>query len=429
MQTTSSPAPAEAGGGGSRKTLAVLRQRNYRWFFISGMGMTAGEGIQQLAVAWLVLDITGSVGQLGLTFFARGITWTVLGLFGGVLADRYDKRNLLLANQAVTALNLLVLSGLTISGGVAVWHVYVSSILLGATSSLSSPARNAIIRNLVHGEDMLNAVALNSIQMNISRIVWPTLAGLVIASIGSEGALFFAVICYVVGFVCMIPVPGEAGTLARGGASALTQLVEGLSYTFATPVLAVAITLVVSMGMFGLSFNNIAPAYAREVMHFGPATTGFFLMAAGIGSIAGSVAILVLAPGNRLFVMVVLSLAFAGSLIGLALSPWPTSAFLLMGVFGLANTTLAVVAQTIFQLIVPAQFIGRVMSLFMMAPGIAALLTLPIGLIAELAGLRVAVAGIGVILLAVSLVLGVARLPGMQSQVKALETDEATGPA
>ena len=124
------------------------------------MGMTAGQGIQQLAMAWLILELTDSIGQLGLMIFLRGVPMAALGLVGGVLADRYNRRDLLISNQLITMVNLLILSVLIFSDLAEVWHVYVSSILLGITMALTTPARQAMIRSLVHGDDMMNAVAL-----------------------------------------------------------------------------------------------------------------------------------------------------------------------------------------------------------------------------------------------------------------------------
>ncbi len=151
---------------GFLKSFAALRNQGCRWYFFSGMGMTAGQGIQQLAMAWLILELTDSIGQLGLMIFLRGVPMAALGLVGGVLADRYNRRHLLISNQLITMVNLLILSVLIFSDLAEVWHVYVSSILLGITMALTTPARQAMIRSLVHGDDMMNAVALNSMQMN-----------------------------------------------------------------------------------------------------------------------------------------------------------------------------------------------------------------------------------------------------------------------
>src|SRR4051812_32707168 len=179
-QLASDTATATEQPSGAFKAFRSLRHEKYRWFWFSGLGMTAAQGVQQLAVAWLVLDLTGSVGQLGLVIFMQGVPMALASFFGGVLADRYDRRGLLIAAQSVTMLNLLALAVLTMAGVVAIWQVYLSSMGLGLTQAITMPARNAMIRSLVSQDDILNAVALNAVQQHSSRILWPSLAGALI---------------------------------------------------------------------------------------------------------------------------------------------------------------------------------------------------------------------------------------------------------
>jgi MFS family permease len=153
-------------GKGRYRALSALRHRNYRWYFASGMGMSAAQGIQDLAITWLVLDLTESLATLGLVIFVRGLTMLTLGLFGGVFADRYSRRNLLIANQVLTLINMTAIAVLVFTETVDLWQVYGSSLMLGLTQAITGPARTALIRSLVPREDMLNAVALNSFQMN-----------------------------------------------------------------------------------------------------------------------------------------------------------------------------------------------------------------------------------------------------------------------
>ena len=298
----------------------ALRNRPYRWYFFSGMGMTAGQGIQQLALAWLILELTDSVGQLGLSIFLRGVPMALLGLVGGVLADRYNRRRLLITNQLLTMLNLFILSALVIGDLAEVWHVYLSSILLGATMALTAPARQAMIRGLVDREEMMNAVALNSMQMNSSRIIWPTLAGGLIVFTGSGGALLLCGICYLFGALFMLPVPDVSGGKTTAKTSPIAEVVEGFRFTFSHSLIGMVMILVVSMGSFGLAFTFIAPAFAKQVLDFGPGEAGLFLMASGIGALLGSAALLVFEAKNRTLILVLLSLGFASSLIAISLN-------------------------------------------------------------------------------------------------------------
>ena len=392
------------------------------------MGMTAGQGIQQLALAWLILELTDSVGQLGLSIFLAGVPMALLGLVGGVLADRYSRRRLLITNQLLTMLNLFILSALVIGDLAEIWHVYLSSVLLGAAMALTAPARQAMIRGLVNREEMMNAVALNSIQMNSSRIIWPTLAGGLIVFTGSGGALLLCGICYLFGALFMLPVPDVSGGKTPTRASPIAEVVEGFRFTFSHSLIGMVMTLVVSIGSFGLVFTFIAPAFAKQVLDFGPGEAGLFLMASGIGALVGSAALLVFEPKNRTLILVLLCLGFASSLIALSLNSNYAFAFLLMGLFGLGSSTVGVVAQTIFQLAVPQQYLGRVMSFFMLGPGLASIVTLPVGIMGDEFGLRYAVGGVGVILLFISITFGAIRVPSLQARFQEITAAGADVP-
>jgi MFS family permease len=374
--------------------------------------MAAAQGIQQLALAWLVLDLTGSVAQLGLVVFARGIPMLVFGLYGGVIADRHNRRNVLIWNQALTLVNMALLSAAVLAGSADLWMVYISSILLGLASALTAPARQAMIRSLVNNEDMLNAVALNSFQMNASRIIWPTMAGGLITITGTGGAFVVCAVASLVGIVFLLPIKVDASAGAdRRNVSPLQGVIEGVKFTMSVPVLVMVMTLVVAIGMFGLTFQNMAPAFAREAMDFGAAETGLFMMATGVGSLIGTAMLLVFDVKNRNLLIVCLAVGFGLSLVALAVNPTYAGSFILVAVVGLFSSSVPVVAQTIFQIVVPQQFLGRVNSLLMTAPGLAAVVALPIGLLGDEFGLRWAVGGIGVLLAAISLGAGIYRLP------------------
>lgn len=158
------------------RAFSALKHRDYRWYWFSGLGMAGAQGINQITVAWLVLDLTGSLAQLGLVIFFQGLPMALVAMFGGVLADRYSRQSMLQWTQAFTTLTLCALATLTLTGAVEIWMVYLTSVLLGVATSLTMPARNALIRSLVPLDDAMNGVALNSIQQQASRIVFPSLA-------------------------------------------------------------------------------------------------------------------------------------------------------------------------------------------------------------------------------------------------------------
>ena len=323
MALGSRPEAEKKARGGLAHTLSSLQQRDYRMYFISGLGMTAAEGLQLLALAWLVLDLTGSIGQLGVVIFVRGIPSAIMSLYGGVFADRYNRRNILIYNQLFTMVNLFVLAALTMSGAVAVWHVYIASMVLGITQSMTMPARQALIRGLVGEEDLMNAVSLNAMQQNSARIIWPAMAGGLISLIGPGGTLVVCGACYVVGIFFLLLIRNLSQGRASTRESAVKQIIEGFRYIAATPLVMTVALMMIALSFFGLAFMQLGPAYGREVLGLSAGMTGLFIMASGFGAIIGSTALVSFEVRNRAAMFVVFSGLFGVALLGLALTPWP----------------------------------------------------------------------------------------------------------
>jgi len=407
--TTTQPKPAKPTFS---ESLRSFQNRNYALFWLSGLGQTGAQGIQQLAMAWLVLDLTDSAGQLGLVIFMQGISMAGMALFGGVLVDRYNRKRLLMFSQWLTFANLAVLSFLTLADLVAVWQLYISAIGLGVMQSITLPARNSLIASIVSREDSLNAVALNAMQMHVSRIFFPTIAGVVIAVAGVGSALLFSAISSLAGILFLLPVRLSASaTPSRRQTTAARELVDGLQYTFAHPVIGRVMTLALSIAAFGLAFMSIGPGFAREELEFSAGTTGLFLMAAGVGSLIGAVVMVVanLQATVRLFVWS--SVGFAASLLALCINPFPAVAFLCTAGFGLSSSILSIAAQTIFQVEAKPQLLGRVTSLWSLAGGLAAITALPIGIVGDLLSLRVSLGFVSVLLLVMCAIVGMGGTP------------------
>jgi MFS family permease len=378
----------------------ALKQRSYRWFWFSGLGMTAAQGVQQLAIAWLVLELTDSVGQLGLVIFMQGVPMAMVALFGGVLADRYDRRRLLIAAQFVTMANLFILAVLAATNLVEIWHVYLSSVGLGVMQSVTMPARTALIRSLVDDDDMVNAVALNAMQMHSSRILWPSLAGALISLAGIGATIFLSAACSLGGILCLLVVRGlsRAQEVGPVRTSPLRQLGEGLRYVQSTLPVYTLMALSLCCGLFGLAFMNLAPAFAREELGLNAGGAGLFMMSMGIGAILGSAMMLVFPGKNGYMAFVWLVGVFGINLLVLAANPWLPGAFLIMGFFGFSNSALVVVGQTFLQINVPQGYLGRVIGLWSLAGGLGFITALPIGLLGDAIGLRWAIGGAGVLL-------------------------------
>jgi MFS family permease len=390
------------------KYFQALRHLKYRWYWFSGLGMTAAQGFQQLGMAWLVLDLTGSVGQLGLVVFFQGVPMAVASFFGGVLADRYDRRKLLMAAQAVTMTNLLILAVLTMSDVVAVWHIYLSSIGLGLMQSVTMPARSALVRSLVGPADMVNAVALNAIQMHSSRILWPSLAGGVIALAGPGATLLVSACASFTGIACIWMIGAIAKDEARPERiSHAAEMREGVRYTFSEPGVSTIMWLCIAAGLFGLAYISLAPAFAREELELGPGSVGLFMMSSGVGAIIGSIWLLAFPIKDGLWAFTFTLLLFAFDLMLQAAVPFVPATFVLMGIWGAVSAIGVTAGQTYLQMNVPQRLMGRVIGLWSLAGSLGFVTALPIGILGDEIGLRPTLIGVGAMLAVLTVWFGI----------------------
>ena len=416
------------GAGQARgSAFRALRHRDYRWYFLSGLGTSGAQGIQQFAIAWLVLDLTDSLGKLGIVIFMQGVPMSITSVFGGLIVDRYNRRNVLILSQLVQTVCLGALAVLTVAGVVEIWQVYVISVFLGITMAITIPARNALIRSLVEPEDVLNAVALNSTQFQAGRIIFPSFGGGMIALVGVDSTLVVAAACSLIGVLLLMVVRAAAPEAGRVHASAAHELAEGFRYVLTTPYIRMVLSMSLSVAMFGLAFMALAPGFAREVMDFNATEAGLFVTASGIGAVVGSAVLVMLDVRDQTRLFVFSTVSFSLSVFAIAVNPTFAGAFLFMAAFGFANSTLSIAGQTIFQMVVPQRLLGRVVSLWSLTAGLAFIAALPIGLLGDLVGLRW-VLGSGALFLSVAtFVRGFSALTGRTSfQTEEDEPDRVT---
>ncbi|QJY50384.1 MFS transporter [Pseudonocardia broussonetiae] len=355
------PAPGRA------STFSSLRIRNYRLYASGQIVSLAGTWMQRVAQDWLVLDLSGgSATALGLAAALQFGPTLVLSLWGGVLADRVDKRRALIALQAAMGLCALVLGTAVVTGVVALWHVYLLCLLLGCFSALDVPVRQSFVPELVGDAQLGNAVALNSLTFNLARIVGPSVAGLLIAVTGTgwvfliNSASFAAVIT---GLALMdparlhrvTPVPRAPG-----------QLRAGLRYVRGRPDLVAVLALVFLVSTFGINFYMTLALLARSVFGLGADAYGLLTSLLAVGSVAGAVLAARRVRRPRLRLVAGSALVF-GVLVVLA-GLMPT--FLLTGIvmvpLGFAALTFTTAANSAVQLAVEPAMRGRVMGLYIL---------------------------------------------------------------
>ena len=391
-------------------SFSALRYPNFRWFWYSAAGQAVGQGMQFLALGWLVLERTDSVSQLGLVIFFYGIPNLTLVLLGGIIADRIDRRRLLLAAQSGVAVIILVIATLTVTDLVAVWHIYTASFLMGTLHAVNMPTRLAIVVNLVGRDDIMNAVVLNSAVLNTGRIIGPAVAGGVIELLDIGSALYLNALCYLmsVGFILLMRDVEQ--TRPARQANVLGDLWAGLDYFRKTPVVFTVIGMGFAFGFFGMPHIQVMPAFAREALGSGAGEAGLLITAAGVGSLL--VNIVLAALGNargKNWLLLGFILTFGVSLFIFAWSESYWLSWIILLFVGLGSNGYISLGTTVLQLTVNPELQGRVMSLWYVSAGFMFIGSLPMALVADWVSWPAALAGGATLCLACTLVLGVWR--------------------
>ncbi|MDQ2885324.1 MAG: MFS transporter [Chloroflexota bacterium] len=351
------------------RAITSLRQRNFRLFLFGQMISLIGSWMQSIGQAWLVLELTHSAWQLGLVGALQALPILFLSIFGGVFADRWPKRRVLLVTQTAAMLQALLLWALIATGSVQLWHIYVLALLLGVTNSLDKPTRQAFVVEMVGREDLPNAVALNSSLTTLARIVGPGIGGIIIAASGVSmlfllNALSFLAV--IAGLALINTHKLHAQALTGEQQKTWQSLREGVDYIWKTPTVLVVILVVGLVLLFGSNFNVLLPLFATDVLHVG--ATGFGLLSAAIG-VGSLIAALWLAWNNSaptLHRVLIGALLFGMLEVVFAVSHSYLLSLALIASIGFMETAFAFQAITMLQTVAPDHLRGRVMSVLVL---------------------------------------------------------------
>jgi MFS family permease len=348
------------------RTFRALEVRNYRRFFAGQLISVSGTWMQSVGQAWLVLRLTNSGAALGLVLALQTLPVLVGGAWGGVLADRFDKRRLLVATQAAAAAVAVTLGALTISGAVRLWMVGALALVFGAVNMIDIPTRQAFVQEMVGRDHLVNAISLNSVVMNGARVVGPALAALLIASAGIGPCFLVNAVSYLAVIAALVSIRG--GELQRVPAPARSrgQLKDGLRYVWATPGLRLPLLTMAVVGTFAYEFQVTLPLLARFTFHAGASGYGVMCSSMGAGAVVGGLVTAALArpSGRRLATATAL---FGVLILAAAMAPTLWAMFLLIALTGAASIYFAAMANTTIQLAAAPEMRGRVMSLYSIA--------------------------------------------------------------
>lgn len=397
-------------------TFRALKHRNFRFFFLGQFVSLTGTWMQSVAQSWLVYRLTGSVVLLGLIGFASQIPVFLLAPIGGAVADRHNRRRILLVTQTLAMTFACVLAALTLTGAVEVWHLFVIAACFGVTNAFDIPTRQSFVVDMVGKEDLLNAIALNSSMFNGARIVGPAIAGLLVAWVGEGWCFFLNALSYIAvigGFLLM-----KIETIVRPATgSTLANIKEGFGFVVKTPPIRALLLLLGLVSLMGMPYAVLMPIFADQILGGGSSTLGFLMGASGAGAL---IAALVLASRKSVFGLG-RWVAFASGGFGAALilfsfsNVFWLSAVLLVPV-GFSMMTQMSSSNTLIQAMVPDELRGRVMSVYsMMFMGMAPLGAVSAGALAGLLGAPNTVALGGLVCIAGAIIFGL-RLPKLETE-------------
>lgn len=356
------------------RTFASLSVRNYRLFFLGQAVSLSGTWMQSVAQGLLVLEITGSGTALGLVTALQTIPVLLFGAWGGVFADRLSKRSILYVTQTVSGLSSLIMGTLIISGVVELWMIYALAVLAGCVKVFDNPTRQVFVREMVGNDLLTNAVSLNSTEMNLARVIGPTIAGVLVATVGLGACFILDGLSYGAVITMLARMRAEellpSARLARGKG----QLVAGMRYVWSEPVLRNILLMMAIIGTFTYEFSVVLPLLSEFTFRTGASGYAALTAAMGLGAVIGG---LYTAGRKRssLRMLVISATLFGASVLLTAVAPSLQIAFLTLVIVGFFSINFTSLANVTLQMQSAPDMQGRVMSFWT----IAFLGTTPIG--------------------------------------------------
>lgn len=375
----------------SGSLLGALRFRNFRNLWIGSLSSYAGQWIQQATIAWLAYDMTGSGSLLGAILGVRAIPMFLCAPLAGVAADRYDRRNLLLASQLLSAFSALAFGIVLATGAAQIWHLFVFVLVSGVAAVLDRTVRLTIIFDLVPRESSMQAVALNMVAFSITRVCGPAAAGYLIGWFGAAGNLFVQSVLYFIAaataLVIVFPRFEPRGTRR----SAFSELAEGVRFAVTdSNARVLLLTGIMPFYLLVPIFGGLLPIYTKDIFGAGPEVLGMLLTSVGVGGVAGGwlagKCMRYVRQGMvQAYAIFVMSAAF----VGLAFAPGVAYACAALALAGAGEILLFTSNQATLQICVPQVMRGRMASLQQLYPGFIGLGVLTEGVLVDFIGIRI----------------------------------------
>jgi len=351
------------------RLLRALRHRNYRLFFGGQSVSLIGTWITRIATSWLVYRLTGSALLLGVVGFCGQIPTLILSPFAGVIVDRHDRHRILVITQVCSMLQSLALALLALPGIITVHEILALQLAQGVINAFDTPARQSFLVDMIEDRaDLPNAIALNSTMVNGSRIIGPSIGGVVIAAVGEGWCFMIDAISYLAVILSLLAMHVSHKAYRRAEGKVLEELRAGFDYVTQSVPMRSSLMLLALVATMGMPYTVLMPAIATDLLHGGAHTLGFLMTSAGLGALAGA---LYLAARNSVLglgrAMVVSTIAFGIGLVAFSQSRSLWLSLLLLPVVGGGMMVETASTNTILQTIVEERMRGRVMSFYTMA--------------------------------------------------------------
>ena len=374
-----------------------FRHRNYQILFPANAVSNIGSWAQRIAQDWLVLELTNSGTYLGLVTALQFAPVLLFSLHGGALADRFNKRKVLIATNIAGGLSSAVLGILVMTGVVALWHVFLLAFALGISTAIDGPVRQSFTNEVVGHEDLPNAVSLNSANFNAGRLIGPAVSGFLIAAFGTGPSFLFNAFSYLFVILALTQL-NEKAFFTTEKSTSMTNVREGIAYVRARPDLYVVMAMVFFIATFGFNFQIFNALMATKVFGKGPASYGLLGTFIAIGSLSGALISARLEGFRKTLFVVRAGIVFSLVVIILSLMPTYLAYAFWLPVCGLAALTTLITANSIVQVNTDPAIRGRVMGLYLLIfMGGTPFGSPLIGVMSELIGTRETIAACGAI--------------------------------
>jgi MFS family permease len=387
-----------------QRTFESLKERNFRLLWLGMLPSTLAMQMGMVANGYLAYDLTGSAAAVGFVTLGFGIPMLFLSLVGGVVADRFSKRQILLVTQSVVGSAAVILATLVLSDVIRIWHMTLVAFMMGTAFAFNMPARQSYVAELVGRERLTNAVALNNTGMNMARVVGPSIAGALIgiAFIGIGGVYILMALMYVIVITSIYRLPDRGVQPTTGKRRGLDSLVDGLKYIRHSPVLSALMLLAFAPTLLGMSYQALMPVFAEDVFAVGPSGLGLLMTVNGIGALVGSLGVATFGNFRRRGLLQIgLGVTFGLSIAIFAFSQSILVAFPALVVIGAASAAYMALNMSLVMEYAEPAFHGRVMSINMMTFSLMPLSVVPTGFLVDIFGAPTVIGCAGLLLMTI----------------------------